>query len=176
MIMNLNLSPGTLVLNVVLVGVLALASASDLRTRRIPNALTFPTVALGLVLGGIFFGVDGVRESAQGAGLGLGMLFPLFLLRWMGAGDVKLMAAVGALKGPEFVFFACLWAAVFGGAFALFGLIRSRRLGLAIAHLYYSRIFAPTDGSFITAWRVPYGPAIALGSLVALQGVRWIGH
>ena len=174
--MILNSSPGTLVLNVLLVGVLALASVSDLRTRRIPNVLTFPSVALGLILSGIFFGLDGLRDSAQGAGLGLGMLFPLFMLRWMGAGDVKLLAAVGALKGPEFVFFACLWSGVFGGAFALAGLLRSRKLGLAIAHLYYSRIFAPTDGTFVTAWRVPYGPAIALGSLVTLLGVRWIGH
>jgi prepilin peptidase CpaA len=176
--MNLNVtqSPGTLVLNLVLVGVLALASWFDLRTRRIPNALTFPTVAVGLMLGGLFFGLDGLRDSAQGAGLGLALLFPLFVLRWMGAGDVKLMAAVGALKGFEFVFFACMWAAVFGGAIALFGLLRSRRLKLAMAHLYYSSPFTPGDGSFITAWRVPYGPAIALGSLLALQGVRWIGH
>ena len=166
----------TYIPNVVLLTVLATASLFDLRERRIPNAITFPSVALGLGLGALLFGLDGLLESAKGAGLGLAMLFPLFVLRWMGAGDVKLMAAVGALKGPEFVFFACLWSAVFGGAFALVGLIRSRRLGLAVAHLYYSRIFAPTDGSFISAWRVPYGPAIALGSLLALQGVRWIGH
>jgi prepilin peptidase CpaA len=169
-------SLSTIIPSLVLLAVLALASKADLTDRRIPNKLTFPTIALGLVLGGLFFGLDGLESSAKGAGLGIGMLFPLFMLRWMGAGDVKLLAAVGALKGPEFVFFACLWSGVFGGAFALFGLLRSRRLGLAIAHLYYSRIFAPTDGTFITAWCVPYGPAIALGSLVTLLGVRWIGH
>src|SRR5919197_5677105 len=104
--LNLNLSPGTVALNLVLMAVLAVASVTDLRTRRIPNALTFSTVALGLVLNGVFFGLDGLRDSASGAGLGLGLLFPLFMLRWMGAGDVKLMAVVGALKGFEFVFFA----------------------------------------------------------------------
>ena len=172
----MDVSPSTLIPNLVLVALLAVTSAIDVRTRRIPNALTFPTVALGLALGGVFGGLDGLRDSTMGAGLGVAMLFPFFVLRWMGAGDVKLLMAVGALKGPEFVFFACLWSGVFGGAFALFGLVRSRRLGLAIAHLYYSRIFAPVGGSFISSWRVPYGPAIALGSLVALQGVRWIGH
>jgi prepilin peptidase CpaA len=166
----------TLIPNLVLMGVLAYASRCDLRTRRIPNVLTFPTLAVGLALNSLLFGFDGLRESAQGAGVGVAILFPLFVLRWMGAGDVKLLMAVGALKGPEFAFFACLWSGMFGGAFALFGLLRSRKLGLAIAHLYYSRIFAPTDGTFITAWRVPYGPAIALGSLVTLMGVRWIGH
>jgi prepilin peptidase CpaA len=164
----------TLVLNIALVAVLGLGSVADLRHRRIPNALTFSAVALGLILNSVFFGLDGLRDSAEGAGLGLAMLFGLFVLRWMGAGDVKLMAAVGALQGPEFVFYACLWSAVFGAAIAVVGLLRSRRLGLAVAHLYYSRLMPQAGGSFVTAWRVPYGPAIALGSLVVLMGVRWI--
>ena len=164
-----------LVVNLALLAVLGLATRADLRARRIPNALTFSAVGLGLLLGGVTGGLDGLRDSAGGAGLGLAMLFPFFVLRWMGAGDVKLMAAVGALKGPEFVWYACLWGAVFGGAFALYGLIRSRRLGLAVAHLYYSRLMPQPGGSFMTAFSVPYAPAIALGSLVALMGVRWIG-
>jgi prepilin peptidase CpaA len=167
----------TLILNLVLLAALGLATASDLRQRRIPNLLTFATVALGLALNAGFFGLDGLRESAQGAGLGLAMLLPLFVLRWMGAGDVKLMAAIGALKGPEFVFFACLWAAVFGGVIALVGLLRARTFGLAMAHLYYSRLMPESGGSFMSgAWRMPYAPAIALGTLITLQGVRWIGH
>jgi prepilin peptidase CpaA len=171
------MSMPTLLINFVLFGVLAIACTTDLRTRRIPNALTFPIVALGLALNGVLFGFDGLRESAQGTGVGLAMLLPLFVLRWMGAGDVKLMAAVGALKGPEFVFFACLWAAVFGGGIALVGLIRSQRLGLALQHLYYSRLTPQAGGSFVNAaWRMPYAPAIALGCMMALAGVRWIGH
>ncbi len=166
-----------LFINLVLFAVLALACVTDLRSRRIPNALTFGTVALGLALNGVLFGFDGLRESAQGTGIGLALLMPLFMLRWMGAGDVKLMAAVGALKGPEYVFFACLWAAVFGGAIALLGLIRSQRLGLALTHLYYSGVSPNTGGSFMkAAWRMPYAPAIALGCTVTLMGVRWIGH
>jgi prepilin peptidase CpaA len=168
----------TLVLNLALIVVVGLATATDLRHRRIPNVLTFSAVGLGLALNTGFSGLEGLSQSAQGAGLGLGLLLPLFLLRWMGAGDVKLMAAIGALKGPEFVFFACLWAAVFGGAIALVGLIRARRLSLAMAHLYYSGLTPDrAGGSFMTgAWRMPYAPAIALGTLLALQGVRWIGH
>jgi prepilin peptidase CpaA len=167
----------TLILNFVLLAALGLATASDLRQRRIPNLLTFSAVGLGLALNAGFFGLDGLSQSAQGLGLGLGMLLPLFVLRWMGAGDVKLMAAIGALKGPEFVLFACLWAAVFGGAIALIGLLRARRFGLAMAHLYYSRLMPQPGGSFMSgAWRMPYAPAIALGTLLTLQGVRWIGH
>jgi hypothetical protein len=66
---------------------------------------------------------------------------------------------------------------VFGGAIALIGLLRARRLSLAMAHLYYSRLTPEAGGSFMTgAWRMPYAPAIALGALVTLQGLRWIGH
>src|SRR4051812_25066418 len=164
-----------LLINLVLFAVLAIACATDLRSRRIPNTLTFPTVVLGLVLNGVLFGFDGLRESASGTGIGLVMLLPLYMLRWMGAGDVKLMAAIGAVKGPEFVFFACLWAAVFGGVIALVGLVRSRRLGLAMQHLYYSRLLPQTGGSFMAgAWRMPYAPAITLGCGLVLAGVRWI--
>lgn len=160
----------------VLLALLALATLADVRNRRIPNALTFPTIGLGLALGAMLGGVDGLREHAFGAALGLGMLFPLFVLRWMGAGDVKLMAAIGALMGTEFVWFACLWAAVFGAGMALAGLIYSRRLGLALAHMYYSRLMPQTGGSFISSGlRMPYAPAIALGSLAVLGGMRWIG-
>jgi len=168
----------TIVLNIALLAVVGLATATDLRKRRIPNVLTFTGVGLGLALNTGLFGLDGLSQSAQGLGLGLAMLLPLFLLRWMGAGDVKLMAAIGALKGPEFVFFACLWAAVFGGAIALVGLIRARRLTLAMSNLYYAGLTPDhVGGSFMArAWRMPYAPAIALGTVLTLQGVRWIGH
>jgi prepilin peptidase CpaA len=166
----------TLILNLVLFGVLAVACASDMRTRRIPNWLTFSAAGVGLLLNGVFGGLDGLRDSGQGLGTGLAMLFPLFVLRWMGAGDVKLMAAVGALKGPEFVFYACLWAAVFGGGIALIGLVRSQRLVLALQHLYYSRLMPTSDGTFMkAAWRMPYAPAIALGCCAVLYGLRGIG-
>jgi hypothetical protein len=46
-----------------------------------------------------------------------------------------------------------------------------------MAHLYYSRLMPESGGSFMSgAWRMPYSPAIALGTLITLQGVRWIGH
>lgn len=163
-----------LVINLTLIGTLAVATVTDLRARRIPNVLTFGTFALGFVLSTFLGGGDGLISSAQGAGLALAMFLPLYVLRGLGAGDVKLMAAIGALKGPEFVLFTFAWAAVFGGAMALAGLARSRKMTLAFAHLFFFKFFPRPDGSFISAGRMPYAPAIAAGALLALGGVRWI--
>jgi prepilin peptidase CpaA len=159
-----------------LIGALGIAVNTDLRKRRIPNAVTFPLLGLGFLLNAANSGGDGLLLSAQGALLGLAILLPFHVLRGLGAGDVKLMAAIGAMKGPEFVLYTFAWAAIFGGALAMIGLLRSRRVGLAFTHLAYFRFFPRPDGTFISAGRLPYAPAIALGAALVLAGVRWIGN
>jgi prepilin peptidase CpaA len=121
-------------------------------------------------------GIDGLKSSGEGAALAMAILLPLYVFKGMGAGDVKLMAAIGALKGPEFLIYTFAWAAIFGGGMAMLGLIRSRRVGLAFSHLWYFRFFPRPDGSFISVGRLPYAPAIALAALLVLSGVRWVGH
>ena len=73
----------------------------DLRTRRIPNWLTVPALFVGFVVNPILGGWYGAKASFEGAGLALGLLLPLVLLRGFGAGDWKLMGAVGALMGIQ---------------------------------------------------------------------------
>ena len=163
-----------LIPNFVLIGALAIAVTTDLRARRIPNVLTFSVLGLGFVLNAIAYRGDGLLLSAQGAILGLAIMLPFHVLRGLGAGDVKLMAAIGALKGPEFVIYTFAWAAIFGGALAMFGLLRSRRVGLAFAHLMYFRFLPRPDGTFISAGRLPYAPAMALGASLVLAGMRWV--
>ena len=143
---------------------------------RCPPSRGFQLVPDRLLLNSGLQGLSGTTNSLQGAGLALGVLLPLYFLRGMGAGDVKLMAAIGALKGPEFLIYTFAWAAIFGGGMALVGLLRSRRLGLAFAHLAYFKFFPRPDGTFITAGRLPYAPAISAGALLVLAGVRWLGH
>ena len=166
----------SLVINLVLVAVLAVAVMTDLRSRRIPNLLTFPALGLGILLNSAFLGLDGLKTSGEAALLALATLLPLYMFKGLGAGDVKLMAAIGALKGPEFFIYTFAWAAIFGGGMAMLGLLRSRRVGLAFSHLVYFRFFPRPDGTFISAGRLPYAPAIALGALLVLSGVRWLGH
>ena len=79
---------------------LALACISDVRTRRIPNALTFSAVATAVVFHLLTGGWSAAGWSFAGCLLGALLFFPMFALRGMGAGDVKLLAAVGAWLGP----------------------------------------------------------------------------
>src|SRR3954468_19461743 len=83
------------------------AAAIDFRSRRIPNWLTIAGVCAGLLLHGVTAGWSGIGTSLGGMLLGFGVYLILYCLRAMGAGDVKLMAAVGAIIGPQ------QWVAVF---------------------------------------------------------------
>src|SRR6516164_7444305 len=75
------------------------AALLDWRSRRIPNLLTVPGLLLGVLARGLLSGWHGVLTSLEGAGLALVILLPLVLLRGLGAGDWKLMGAVGAVMG-----------------------------------------------------------------------------
>jgi prepilin peptidase CpaA len=97
----------------------ALACVSDLRTRRIPNALTFGAAVAALLFHGTTAGTSGLATSIGGWMLGAALFFPVFALRGMGAGDVKLLAAVGAWLGPLPVASVALITAIAGGAIAL---------------------------------------------------------
>jgi prepilin peptidase CpaA len=96
-----------------------IACATDLKSRRIPNVLTL-TAAAGAF--GFFLVRDGVYGfvwSAAGWAVGLLMFMPFFLLRGIGGGDVKLVAALGAWLGPMSAVWLALYAAVAGGPLAL---------------------------------------------------------
>ena len=100
-------------------GVAAAASIGDLRTSRIPNALTLGAALAGVCYATLHAGIGGLGSSLLGWLLGLGLFLPLFALGGMGAGDVKLLAAFGAWLGPVGVLWAALWASLAGGALAL---------------------------------------------------------
>jgi prepilin peptidase CpaA len=83
---------------VLLVG--ATACVTDLRSRRIPNVLTFGASAAAVLFLGVSAGWAGVLWSLEGWAVGCLFFLPWFLLGGMGAGDVKLLAALGAWVGP----------------------------------------------------------------------------
>ncbi len=106
----------------------AMATQADVTSRRIPNRLVGPALLLALTMHGVMGGWTGLLSSAAGLLAAAGLLLPGHLARWMGAGDVKLMAAVGAwLAWPQAVV-AVLAALVAGGIFSLSIAIRHRIL------------------------------------------------
>jgi prepilin peptidase CpaA len=156
---------------VLLSGVL-LATVIDLRTRRIPNVLTATMGTAGLALA--VAGVSGISAGASLAGalLGMALMLPGHALGATGAGDVKLMGAVGALIGPAVVVMAFLFTSVAGGLLAVAIALQRRRLGATISGT--GRLLAaPSEArkeiqATTVASRFAYGPAIAIGSVLAV--------
>ncbi|MBI3979524.1 MAG: prepilin peptidase [Chloroflexi bacterium] len=154
-------------LSAALIVVLGTATVTDLRFRRIPNWLTFGAALLGLLANTAALGIGGARLSLVGWGLGVALLIVPFTLRGLGGGDVKLLAAVGALKGPAFVFSSFLYGALVGGLIALGLLIWHRRLGATIRGLVTLQPL-PTLRQRGQSVRFAYGVAIAAGTAMAL--------
>lgn len=153
----------------------AAAAGIDLRTRRVPNALTAALAAIGAVLA--VTGLSGVSVIAAAAGLGVGLalMLPGFLFGATGAGDVKLFAAMGTLVGPAHILRAFVFTAVAGGLLAVAVAARRGRLQQTLgrtAGLVASRgataaaIEAPIEDN-----RFAYAPAIAVGVTLAALGL-----
>lgn len=147
------------------------ATIVDLRTRRIPNALTATMAGIGIGLAAS--GISGMSLGASmvGFALGLVLMLPGHALGATGAGDVKLMAAIGAIVGPAHVVNAFLFTAVAGGVLAVLVAVRRRRLSATLAGT--ARMLATPTGArqeiqaAAPASRFAYGPAIAVGSMLA---------
>jgi prepilin peptidase CpaA len=144
----------------------------DLRERRIPNAITLPALGLALALHGATQAGQGLLLSALGALVAGALLLPGYLLRATGAGDVKLLMAVGAFLGWPSALLAGLLSLVVGGvlglAFALLkgrlGAVLGRSLGLA-RWMALRAAGAPLDRPGTSGLKLPFGVAIALATV-----------
>ena len=116
--------------------VLIVACISDLRTRRIPNLLTLSTASAALLFHLLTGGWTAALWSLGGCLLGAALFFPMFALRGMGAGDVKLLAAIGAWLGPGQVAVVALATSVVGGVLGLIVALGYGYLRTALANLW----------------------------------------
>ena len=163
-----------LVTAIVAVGMGA-AAVIDLRTRRIPNLLTASLAAVGVGIAAAGFGRVGLGAALLGCLLGLAFMMPGHLFGATGAGDVKLLAAAGALLGPTDTIYAFLYTAMAGGILALLVAVGRRRLTQTIGST--GRLLAGDQqvraGIESTASdnRFAYAPAIAIG--VVLVALSW---
>ena len=97
----------------------SLACVTDLRTRRIPNLLTFGAALAGFLYQFVSGGIDGLGHATLGWLVGAAIFILPFTLGGLGGGDVKLLAALGAWLGPGDVFWLSLYTGVAGGVMAL---------------------------------------------------------
>ena len=160
-------------------GITAAAAVTDLHSRIIPNWLCATGIVLGFGLNGWLHGWAGLWSACLGFALALGLYVPLWMLRAMGGGDVKLMAAVGALAGPAGWFTIFVLASALGGVFALGLLFLRDALGRSFHNIWYiltnlARLRAPyaahpeLDIAHEKAISMPHGVAIAAGTLAFL--------
>ncbi|HXT26524.1 MAG TPA: A24 family peptidase [Candidatus Eisenbacteria bacterium] len=105
-----------------------LAALLDWRSRRIPNWLTVPGLLSGVVVHALIAGVPGALFALKGAGLALILLLPLVALRALGAGDWKLMGAVGAFVGWQMFLFVLLGSIFASGLMAIVQVLRMGRV------------------------------------------------
>jgi prepilin peptidase CpaA len=158
-----------------LAGLLFLAVWRDLASFRIPNRIVYGGMAAGLALHALRAGMDGALFALAGLATGLALLLPLYLVRAMGAGDVKLMAMVGAFLGPADALAAALASLLAGMILAVVAMARpavfvaaGRNLRLIFwgAWARLAGVAGPRfDAGTQTAARLPYSLAIAAGTL-----------
>lgn len=166
---------------------LLLAVKCDVKNHRIPNLLVFCGAGLGVLLNSVLpqgygfisslTGALGFWKALAGLGLGLTIMLPLYMLRALGAGDVKLMAMVGAFLGPNAIIGTILVTFIVGGVLTLLVVLRNRTWGLLMNNLRTVLMGGfiktavlhqlPTiDPASVSAGRLPYGIAIALGTIL----------
>lgn len=176
---------------VIVVVMLLCASYYDIREKRIPNFLTFSGMGAGIIINIVSSGLKGLQFSIIGFLFGIAVFFIPFAFNFMGAGDVKLMGAVGALMGWEFTLSALLYAAIAGGIIVIILSIFNKRI-IKIFFAFLGFIFNPLLNfmykktlnqkilklkTYLSNYRfdknkeyIPYGVAITIGTVLVLFG------
>jgi len=148
------------------------AASTDIQCRRIPNVLVAAGLAGALFVQCWLRGIPaGAAAWLAGAVVGFGLFLPLYLLRGMAAGDVKLLAMIGAWIGPLLVFYAALATCLIGGVWMLALIARRRQVKKVLGNLQvlaYPALRGRGIASIESAGSVPYGVAIAAGTVVVL--------
>ena len=168
------LSPTAIVVELFLVPLAVLIIYHDVRYRRIPNAFVLATLISGLTLNFIIGGLQGGLYSAGGCVLAFILMFMLHVFGAMGAGDVKLFAAVGSVLGAQLVLPTFVVVVLTGGVLALVSVVRSgvfattmhRVLQILVGLLpgwQMPKFSVPADRRLT----IPYGVAITIGAIIA---------
>jgi prepilin peptidase CpaA len=158
-----------------LVLLVSIAAVNDLTTRLIPNRLLLAGLASALLLHALSAEPGAALLSALGGmGVGLAMFLPFYLVRGMAAGDVKMMAVVGAFSGPNDAIQIAVLTWCVGGVMALVLVLLRGRLQLALGNIgrmvfgAISLKARATTATSHSSGSLPYGVAIAVGTVMVL--------
>lgn len=150
------------------------AGVMDWRSRRIPNWLTVPGLAVGIAANTLLGGWGGAKNSLLGGLLGLGLLLPFVLVRSLGAGDWKLVGALGAFLGPGNLLNVLLIAVLVAGIMAVILVIwkgRVRQTLQNMLHILGSFFSLHLPGPEVSldskdALKIPFGVAVTIAVIV----------
>lgn len=169
------------VIDVCLLALLLISGYTDLRCRKVYNAVTFPAIGIGLLLNPVLFGIPGLKSALIGFAVGFGLFLLIYVLGGIGGGDVKLVGAIGALGGYPFIVYAIFYSALVGGGIAVLELIWQKRLLRSLKNIFIT-IFSfliprmktiPLDPR--ESIKVPYGFGIAAGTFWAWAELKIFG-
>ena len=161
------------------------ASWIDYSQRRVPNWLNLALIVAGFVVQGIYFGWAGCATGVWGLLTGFGLLIIPWMMHGMGAGDVKLLAAIGVWMGPLLTFYSFAIGACIGGLIAAVMIISTGRLRMSCANLgiilakcssrqmIFSE-FGSAKSFGTTSQLLPYGVPLTAGTLIIL-GAKMFG-
>ena len=173
-------------IQVLAIAVVLAAALYDVRSRRIPNWISITGILLGIGLNTFLYrGIPGLLLSIQGLALGFGAYFALYLLHAMGAGDVKLMGAVGALVGWRDWLAIFFLTAILGGLLAGIVVVMRKRVqktavnvGYILGEMRYGRAAylgrEELDVRSPHSMSMPHGAVIALGTIGFLASGAWL--
>lgn len=158
---------------ILMTSAITIAVVEDLRRMKIPNLVTFPTIVMALAYQSLAAGLNGFLFSAGGLAVGLGIFIVPYVLGGMGAGDVKLMGAIGAIVGAKGIIIASLLVILVGGGYGLvlyalnprYTTALLKRLWMALQMFVFTRqliLMPPADDNKMPSLR--YAVPIALGA------------
>jgi len=153
---------------------LILAAVIDIRESRIPNWLTLPLAGFGMAVHGWHQGLSGLLLSVEGLAVGILCLIFFYIKGGMGAGDVKLLGAIGSVLGPHLVVYVFGFAAILGGMYSL-ALLSSQgglrytwdRIILLLNTLRWSKTVMMADQPDYKDPKLRYALVLGLGTVIA---------
>lgn len=170
-------------MNALLVGILVICMGTDIYNRKIYNAVLFPSLLITITYKLFVLGVSAFLASLTGLLAGIGILLIPYVTGGMGAGDVKLLGVIGAIKGVGFLLPAFVYMALFGGAMAILMIVFRKRMWLQLRDMLYFYAclrsgfrYPVTFSRALLAGSMPYGVAIGAGAIYCLYANGgWVG-